>query len=216
LGEDAARGAGDRAERRQLSVLFCDLVGATELAARLDPEDLRKVVRAYQVAGAAVIARFDGHVAQYLGDGLLVYFGYPRAHEDDAERAVRAGLGILRAIRSLNPALERDHDLRLAARIGIHTGLVVAGEVGGGEHRERLAVGETPNLAARLQSMADPGTLLISGATHHLVGGYFATRDPGPRELKGIAQPTAVFEVLQKHFNAAAKKQVIPRRSATV
>jgi class 3 adenylate cyclase/predicted ATPase len=198
LVEDAARSTGDRAERRQLSVLFCDLVGSTELATRLDPEDLRNVVRAYQGAAAAVIARYDGHIAQYLGDGLLVYFGYPRAHEDDAQRAVRAGLGILQAVHSLNPALERDHGLRLDARIGVHTGLVVAGEIGGGEHRERLAVGETPNLAARIQSMADPGTLLISGATHHLVGGYFVTRDLGLRELKGIAQATAVFEVLQE------------------
>ena len=139
------------AERRQLTVLFCDLVESTALAARLDPEELREVVRAYQETCARVIERFDGHIAQYLGDGLLVYFGYPQAHEDDAQRAVRTGLGLVEAMGGLNARLQAEQAVRLAVRVGVHTGLVVVGEMGGGARREALALGETPNLAARLQ-----------------------------------------------------------------
>jgi len=153
------------AERRQLTVLFCDLVGSTALSAQLDPEDLREVVRAYQDTCTKVIARFDGHIAQYLGDGLLVYCGYPHAHEDDAQRAVWAGLGILDALGQLNTRLEQKRGVHLAARLGIHTGLVVVGDVGGGARQEQLALGETPNLAARLQGIAAPNTLVISAAT---------------------------------------------------
>src|SRR5215470_5734398 len=153
------------AERHQLTVLFCDLVDSTPLASQLDPEDLREVVRAYQEACAKVIARFDGHIAQYLGDGLLVYFGYPLAHEDDAQRAVRTGLGIVEALGQLNTRLVQEHGVHLAVRLGIHTGLVVVGEVGGGTRQEQLALGETPNLAARLQGIATPNTVVISAAT---------------------------------------------------
>jgi len=135
------------AERRQLTVLFCDLVDSTRLARQLDPEDWRDVVQAYQQTCAAVIQRFDGYIAQYLGDGLLVYFGYPQAHEDDAQRAVRTGLGVVEAMGTLNTTLVRDHGVRLAVRVGIHTGLVVVGTMGGGDRRERLALGATPNLA---------------------------------------------------------------------
>src|SRR5439155_23657122 len=142
------------AERRQLTVLFCDLVDSTVLARQLDPEDLRAVVRAYQEVCAKVVARFEGHIAQYLGDGLLVYFGYPLAHEDDAQRAVRAGLGIVEALGQLNARLAQERRVHLAIRLGIHTGLVVVGEVGGGTRQEQLALGETPNLAARLQGIA--------------------------------------------------------------
>jgi class 3 adenylate cyclase len=138
------------AERRQLTVLFCDLVDSTRLAAGLDPEDWRELVRGYQQSAAEVIERFDGHVAQYLGDGLLVYFGWPRAHEDDAERAVRAGLGIVDAI--------AEDEERLSVRIGIHTGPVVVGEMGGGASHETLAMGDTTNVAARLQAIAAPDT----------------------------------------------------------
>src|SRR5437016_2059071 len=141
------------AERRQLTVLFCDLVDSTVLASQLDPEDLRAVVRAYQETCAKVIVRFEGHIAQYLGDGLLVYFGYPLAHEDDAQRAVRAGLGIVEALGQLNTRLAQERGVRLAVRLGTHTGLVVVGEVGGGTRQEQLALGETPNLAARLQGI---------------------------------------------------------------
>src|SRR5262245_3978568 len=137
------------AERRQLTVLFCDLVDSTALASQLDPEDLRTVVRAYQATCAEVIQRFDGHIAQYLGDGLLVYFGYPQAHEDEVQRAVRSGLEMVAAMRTLNTRLEQEHGVRLAVRLGIHTGLVVVGEIGSGGRQEQLALGETPNIAAR-------------------------------------------------------------------
>jgi predicted ATPase/class 3 adenylate cyclase len=186
------------AERRQLTVLFCDLVGSTALSAQLDPEDLREVVRAYQDTGAKVIARFEGHIAQYLGDGLLVYFGYPRAHEDDAQRAVRAGLGIVEAMGPLNTRLAQERGVQLAVRVGIHTGLVVVGEVGGGTRQEQLALGETPNLAARLQGIAAPNTVVISVATSQLLGGFFACQPLGTPPLKGLAQPLEVYQVLHE------------------
>src|SRR6266446_6967133 len=186
------------AERRQLTVLFCDLVDSTVLASQLDPEDLRAVVRAYQEACAKVIARFEGHIAQYLGDGLLVYFGYPLAHEDDAQRAVRAGLGIIEALGQLNTRLAQERGVHLAVRLGIHTGLVVVGEVGGGTRQEQLALGETPNLAARLQGMAAPNTLVISAATLQLLGGFFTAQSLGPSVLKGLAQPVEVYQVLHE------------------
>src|SRR5262244_31806 len=145
------------AERRQLTVVFCDLVESTALSAQLDPEDLREVVRAYQDTCAKVIARFEGHIAQYLGDGLLVYFGYPNAHEDDAQRAVRTGLGILAALGQLNTRLPQNaQGIQLALRVGINTGLVVVGEMGSTGRREQLALGETPNIAARIQALAAP------------------------------------------------------------
>jgi predicted ATPase/class 3 adenylate cyclase len=184
------------AERRQLTVLFCDLVDSTTLASQLDPEELRTVVRAYQETCAKVIARYEGHIAQYLGDGLLVYFGYPLAHEDDAQRAVRAGLGMVEALGQLNTRLEREWGMQLAMRLGIHTGLVVVGEIGGGTHHEQLALGETPNLAARLQGIAPPNTLVISAATYQLLGGFFACQSVGTPLLKGVAQPLEVYQVL--------------------
>ncbi len=184
------------AERRQLTVLFCDLVDSTVLASQLDPEELRDVVRAYQDTCAKVIARFEGHIAQYLGDGLLVYFGYPLAHEDDAQRAVRAGLGIIEALGQLNTRLGQERGMHLAARLGIHTGLVVVGDVGGGSRQEQLALGETPNLAARLQGIAAPNTLVISAATMQLLSGFFACQSLGTPLLKGFAQPLEVYQVL--------------------
>ena len=184
------------AERRQLTVMFCDLVGSTALSGQLDPEDLREVVRAYQETAAEVIARFEGHIAQYLGDGLLVYFGYPRAHEDDAQRAVRTGLEIIETIQTLNTRLEPDKGVRLAVRLGIHTGLVVVGEMGGGGRHEQLALGETPNIAARLEGLAEPNAVVISAATARLVQGLFSLEDLGPQSLKGVAKPIAVSRVL--------------------
>ena len=174
------------AERRQLTVLFCDLVDSTSLARQLDPEDLRQVIRAYQATCAAVIERFAGHIAQYLGDGLLVYFGYPQAHEDDAARAVHTGLGIVEAIGTLNTDLVRDHGVRLAVRVGIHTGLVVVGEMGSGDRPERLALGETPNIAARLQGLAAADTVVISATTQQLVQGLFTCQTLGVPTLKGL------------------------------
>src|SRR5262249_45630106 len=151
------------------------------------------VVLAYQATCVEVLQRFDGHVAQYLGDGLLVYFGYPQAHEDDAQRAVRAGLGILDAMGMLNARLERDNGIRLAVRNGIHTGPVVVGTMGSGGRHEQLALGETPNLAARLQSLAIPDTVVISEATHRLVQGYFRCDDLGRPNLKGVETPLRVY-----------------------
>ena len=165
-----------RRNAANLTVLFCDLVDSTTLAGHLDPEDLREVVRAYHQTCAAVIHPYDGYIAQYLGDGVLVYFGYPVAHEDDAQRAVRAGLGILRAMEPLNARLTLPPGDRLAVRLGIHTGLVVVGEVGAGTRQEPLALGETPNLAARLQGLATPNTLVISAATWQLLGASLPAR----------------------------------------
>jgi class 3 adenylate cyclase/tetratricopeptide (TPR) repeat protein len=186
------------AERRQLTVLFCDLVDSTALASQLDPEDLRAVVRAYQATCTEVIQRFDGHIAQYLGDGLLVYFGYPQAHEDTVQRAVRSGLGMVEAMETLNTRLEQEHGVRLAVRLGIHTGLVVVGEIGSGGRQEQLALGETPNIAARLQGLAAPDTVVISEATARLIQGYFVCQPLGAQALKGLTQPLQVYQVLQE------------------
>ena len=203
------------AERRQLTVLFCDLVDSTPLAGQLDPEDYRQVVRAYQATAAEVIERFDGHIAQYLGDGLLVYFGYPQAHEDDARRAVHTGLALVEAIAALHPRLERDTGVRLAVRVGMHTGLVVVGEVGGGQRQEQLALGDTPNLAARIQSLAAPNTVVISAATQRLVEGYFICIDLGTHTLKGVATPQPVCRVVrasgaQTRLEVAARRGLSP------
>jgi TOMM system kinase/cyclase fusion protein len=184
------------AERRQLTVMFCDLVDSTLLASQLDPEDWREVVRAYQETATAVIQRFDGHIAQYLGDGLLVYFGYPQAHEDDARRAVRTGLDVVEALGALNARLAQRYGVRLAVRIGIHTGMVVVGEMGGGSRQEQLALGDTPNVAARIQGLAAPDTVVISPATFRLVQGYFLHQDLGTHALKGLTTPVQVYRIL--------------------
>src|SRR2546426_2298438 len=161
------------AERRQLTVMFCDLVDSTRLASQLDPEEYRDVVRAYQRVCSEVIQRYDGHIAQLLGDGLLVYFGYPHAHEDDAQRAVRTGLGILDAMGDLNTRLQREQGIQLGVRLGIHTGLVVVGEMGGEGRQEQLALGEVPNIASRIQGLAEPNAIMISTDTYRLIQGYF-------------------------------------------
>src|SRR5258705_3824922 len=183
------------AERRQLTVLFCDLVGSTELAGQLDPEDLRAVVRAYQESAATVIQQYAGHIAQYLGDGLLVYFGYPTAHEDDARRAVHTGMGIVEAIAALNTRLMGQYAVQLAVRLGIHTGTVVVGVMGGGERHEHLALGETPNIAARLEALAPANAVVISPVTARPVRGTFALEDAGTHTLKGIAEPMTITRV---------------------
>jgi class 3 adenylate cyclase/tetratricopeptide (TPR) repeat protein len=183
--------AADAAERRQLTVLFSDLVGSTVLAARMDPEDLREVISAYQKCVAETVRHFDGFVARYLGDGVLVYFGYPQAHEDDAERAVRAGLELIAAVAGLRTGAS------LQARVGIATGLVVVGDlIGSGAAQEQAVVGETPNLAARLQALAEPGTVLICPSTRRLTGGHFNYRDPSSVTLKGWAEPVLVWQVV--------------------
>ena len=160
---------------------FCDLVGSTAHASKLDPEDWRDIVRQFQKICVDVIQQFEGHVAQYLGDGLLVYFGYPRAHEDDAERAIRSALGTLTALTGLNQRLATEHGLQLAARVGIHTGPVVVGDMGQSGRPEILAMGATANLAARLQTVALPGSVVISHETLQLVQGIFVTEDLGAK-----------------------------------
>ena len=202
------------AERRQLTVLFCDLVESTRLARQLDPEDYREVVRAYQAICATAIQRFDGTIAQYLGDGLLVYFGYPQAHEDDAQRAVRAGLGMLDALVPLQAQLVAEKDLRLAVRLGIHTGLVVVGAVGTGGRQEQLALGDTPNVAARLQGLAAPDTVVVGEATWRLVQGYFAGQDLGLLPLKGLETPVQVYRVLGPS-GAQSRLDVVSPRGLT-
>ncbi|MBR0820425.1 AAA family ATPase [Bradyrhizobium liaoningense] len=183
-------------ERRQLTVMFCDLVDSTALSSTLDPEQLRDLLLAYQAACAVVIDRYDGHLAKYLGDGLLVYFGLPRAHEDDAQRAVSAGLDIVEAVALLNRDLFRKVGIQLGVRLGVHTGLVVAGEMGAVGAREEMAiVGETPNVAARLQSLATPNALVISASTQRLVGGLFTYEDIGVHQLKGVARPVQAWRV---------------------
>jgi class 3 adenylate cyclase/predicted ATPase len=181
------------AERRHLTVMFCDLVGSTALSSRLDPEDLREVIGAYQRAIAEIVAGFDGFVAKYLGDGVLVYFGYPGAHEDDAERSVRAALALLSAVKDIGAPTEK---LRL--RIGIATGLAVVGDlIGIGAAQEEAVVGETPNLAARLQALAEPDSILIADGTRQLVGSLFELIDLGPQQLRGFGQKERVWRVVQ-------------------
>src|SRR4030095_7799294 len=181
------------AERRQLTVMFCDLVDSTPLAGRLDPEEYRNVVRAYQRVCTDVIQRYDGHIAQLLGDGLLVYFGYPQAHEDDPHRAVRTGLGILAAMGNLNTRLPQAKGIQLALRVGIHTGLVVVGAMDGAGRQEQLALGETPNIAARIQGLAASNTIAISDATYRLVQGYFQYQDLGAQDLRGIPESIHIY-----------------------
>jgi len=179
----------DSSERRQLTVMFCDLVGSTALSQKLDPETLRELMRSYQQSCGAVIDQYDGHVAQYLGDGLMTYFGWPRAHEDDAERAVRASLNILEAIKAIEPPLQ--------VRIGIATGPVVVGETGAGDASvPKMAVGETPNLAARLQALATPDTVVIAPTTRHLISGTFEIADLGLKALDGIENEIRAFRVV--------------------
>ncbi|HEV8712308.1 MAG TPA: adenylate/guanylate cyclase domain-containing protein [Candidatus Binatia bacterium] len=210
----------DAGERRQLTVMFCDLVGSTPLSEKLDPEELRAVILAYQEACAIEIRRFEGYIARYVGDGLLVYFSYPQAHEDDAQRAVRAGLGIVAALPHLNTRLQQTVGVLRASplqvRIGIHTGLVVVSDMGGGGYRDPMAiVGETPNIAARLQGLAEPDTVVISQATYKLIQGYFEYQGLGPQTLKGISIPLSVYRVVregeaQSRFEAAVSKGLTP------
>ena len=184
--------AQDAAERRQVTVLFSDLVGSTALSSRMDPEDLREVISAYQKCVAETVQRFGGFVAKYMGDGVLVYFGYPLAHEDDAERAVRAGLELVAAVSGLKT------QAALRARVGIATGLVVVGDlIGSGASQEQAIVGETPNLAARLQGIAEPNSVAIAESTRKLLGNLFELEDLGAQDLKGIAGPVRAWAALR-------------------
>ncbi len=202
-------------ERRQLTVMFCDLVGSTALAERVDPEELHTLLARYQDTCASVIHRYDGHIARYVGDGLLVYFGYPQAHEDDPERAVRAGLGIVEAMRALETEIAKP-EVSLAVRVGIATGLVIAGDIGSGARREVQAiVGQTANLAGRLQALAAPNTVVVGPGSYRLVKDVFECDDLGPQTLKGFAEPIAAYRVrtatdLSSRFEVSARRGLTP------
>jgi class 3 adenylate cyclase len=213
LGDDQGRRPEHAApERRQLTVMFCDLVGSTALARELDPEDLREVIHGYQKRAHELAARYDGFVARYMGDGILVYFGYPHAHEDAAARAIHAGLEIVDAVHGL----EARPGVRLGVRIGVATGLVVVGDlVGEGAAAETLAMGETPNLAARLQALAAPGSVVVAARTRELAGGLFEYADDGAHALKGFPEPVRVWRVLRtseivSRFDAARGRGLTP------
>jgi class 3 adenylate cyclase len=195
--------------------MFCDLAASTQLAGQLDPEDLRDIMRDYQSTSGVVIERFEGYIAQYLGDGLLVYFGWPQAHEDDPQRAVHTALGIIEAIGTLNTRLEADYGVQLAVRLGIHTGLVVVGEIGTGDRHENLALGETPNIAARLENLAQSNTAVMSAATFRLIQGFFDCDLLGEYDLKGVSQPLVAYRALhaseaQSRLDAVGSRGLTP------
>jgi class 3 adenylate cyclase len=182
-------------ERRQLTVLFCDMVGATALSQLLDPEDLRElIVSCQKVCGDAVLAH-EGHVAQYLGDGVVMYFGYPRSHEDEAQRAVRCGLDILKGVEAVRNNGKIPPGTSLDVRLGAHTGRVLMGPVGAGDRMDQIALGDTPNIAARIQSEAEPGTLVVSEVTWKIVEGYFTGKCLGEWRLKGVSEPVRLWLV---------------------
>ncbi|MDX1486918.1 MAG: adenylate/guanylate cyclase domain-containing protein [Acidiferrobacterales bacterium] len=214
-GEAARKHDVAEPERRQLTVMFCDLVDSTALAERLDPEDLRELLSQYQDTCADVIQRYEGYIARYVGDGLLMYFGYPQAHEADAERAIRAALGIVDAIQALDGQITHP-GITLAVRIGITTGLVVAGDIGSGERVEENAiVGETPNLAARLQGLAEPNTVVVGANTQRLVEGLFDYDDLGPQRMKGMSGTVVAYRVrgesgVPSRFEAVARRGLTP------
>jgi class 3 adenylate cyclase len=202
----------DAAERRQLTVMFSDLVGSTALSARLDAEDMREVIRAYQDACSGAVARYDGFAAKFMGDGVLAYFGFPRAHEEDAERAVRAGLDIAAVVAKLETRANEN----LKVRIGIATGIVVVGDlVGQGSAQEQAVVGDTPNMAARLQGLAEPGAVVIAESTRRLLGGAFELEPLGPQPLKGFDAPVLGWAVLREaenlsRFEASRSQRLTP------
>jgi class 3 adenylate cyclase len=210
--------ARDTAERRQVTVMFSDLVGSTALSAHMDPEDLRDVISAYQKCVAATVGRFGGFVAKFMGDGVLIYFGYPRAHEDDAERAVLAGVELVAAVSGLKT------QAALQTRVGIATGLVVVGDlIGSGASQEQAIVGETPNLAARLQGVAEPNSVVIAESTRKLVGNLFELDDLGAQEIKGIATPVRAWVALRassvesrfEALHASGVTELVGRRTRT-
>src|SRR5262249_4766055 len=192
--ERAAESTPPLGERRHLTVLFCDLVNSTEIAAGLDPEEWRDILARYQRVAAEAVERFEGHVAQYLGDGVLAWFGYPAAHENDAERAVRTGLVIIEGVATLNTSLDVKGLQALAVRVGIHAGPVVVGD---SDNKSANVFGDTPNVAARVQAAAERNTVVVSAAVHQLVSGLFVVEDRGAQTLKGIAHPLQLYQVIQ-------------------
>jgi predicted ATPase/class 3 adenylate cyclase len=187
------------AERRHITVMFCDLVGSTHLSEKLDPEDFRQLLHVYQDTCVYAVNKYEGHLAQYLGDGVLIYFGYPGAHEDDTQRAIRCGLEIVSELESLNELQTRFPGINLEVRIGVHTGLVVVGEMSRDKKHGRLALGNTPNIAARLQALADPNSIIISAVTYRLVRNFFNCKPLGAYSLKGISDKMDIFRVVQEN-----------------
>src|ERR671915_837373 len=207
--------AKDTAQRRHMTALFCDLVGSTPLVQQLDAEDFRDILGDYQRACVRAIERFDGYTARYVGDGIVAYFGFPRAHEDDAQRAVHAGLGILEELVALNEDLGDRLGISLQVRIGLHTGVVIVGEMGGGERRsQHEIVGEMPHIAARLESIAPPGSVVISDVTYDLIRGYFEAESLGEQALKGVSRPVEVHRVLRP-TGAVGRLEVADARRLT-
>ena len=199
-------------ERRQVTVMFSDVVGSTELSAQLDPEDWHSVLSRYHQTVAKVVKHYEGHVAQYLGDGVLVLFGYPKAHENDADRAVRAGLGLLEELNILNESLNREFGKKIAVRVGIHTGEVMIRQ----EAAESGNIfGETPNVAAKVQTAAEANSVCISAATQRLVAGFFIVENIGPHILKGVADPIELYKVerpsgVRSRLHAVAMSSLTP------
>ncbi|MEE4188399.1 MAG: adenylate/guanylate cyclase domain-containing protein, partial [Roseobacter sp.] len=202
-------------DRRQLTVMFCDLVGSTLISEQMDPEEMTRLLTAYRIACAEVVEQYGGFIGNFMGDGLLIYFGYPQAHEDDPQRAIRAALSIISAVKNLNKDFAVQ-DLQLNVRIGINTGLVVAADIGSGEQREKMAiVGDTPNIAARLQSLAEPGTVVIGRRTHRLIEGLFVCEPLGAHKLKGVTAPMEIFKVCEttearSSFEAKLRRGLTP------
>ena len=209
-GKTAPAQSAEEGERRQLTVMFVDLVGSTGLSGSLDPEQWRDILRAYQGVCAEAITRFGGKIQQYAGDGVFAYFGYPVAYDDAARRAVHAGHALLAGMHGLASTTRAQHSVELQARVGLHTGLVVVGEMGAGETRESGAiVGETPNIAARVQSLARPGTLALSAATHRLVEPAIRLRSLGRHALKGVTEPIELFEALEDAGEGVAPVDIV-------
>ncbi|MDH3245577.1 MAG: AAA family ATPase, partial [Saprospiraceae bacterium] len=208
--EPLSRGKG---ERRHLTVVFCDLVGSTSLSHELDPEDLQKIVKQYQNICDKVITRYEGHVAQYLGDGILIYFGFPVAHENSAHRAVSSGLGIIEAIERFSQKVQNSHGVQVAVRIGIHTGHVVIGDIGRGVQSQQLAMGSTPNIAARLEGLAAPNSLVISQKTHELIRGRFQCEDLGLHQIKGTPRKMTIYQVIAENTARVRfeEEEIIPQ-----
>ena len=203
------------AERRHLTVMFCDVVGSSALSTQLDPEDFREIIGAYQKTCVAVIDRFGGYLARYVGDGILAYFGYPELHEDDTERAIRAAFGIIESLPEVNDSLSHYQRVTLAVRIGVASGLVVAGDIAGpGATEQHAVVGQTPNLAARLQTLAEPNSVLITSQTRQLLGEQFECESLGPHQFNGFSEPTMAWRVVQPlegtRFEATHRRGSIP------
>jgi class 3 adenylate cyclase len=199
--DDSGQIAG---QRRHITVMFCDLVGSTPLAEHMDPEDFREVISGYHALCSTAVQRFGGYVAQYQGDGVIAYFGYPIAHEDDARRAVRTSFEIFRRLSTLNEQLSGSPEATLQARVGIHTGTVITGDMGSLAHDRHSAFGDTVNVAARLQAVAAPGSTVVTDATLALLGDDFETEPRGSEHLRGITRPIAIHRVVGTGAGARA------------